>query len=141
YIQRIEEGVKATLESGNPNVELVVNKVYPSVRDNKFEIDLSFVEGAPAKMRVGQSITLNVRLSNETNKSLVLPKGSYIRETGGNYIYVMSLQGDMLTKRMIKIGRSNENFVEILGGLNIDERVVISSYSNFREAEHIRVRQ
>ncbi|MCB0807184.1 MAG: efflux transporter periplasmic adaptor subunit, partial [Bacteroidales bacterium] len=63
--------------------------------------------------------------------ALIVKRGGFFQETGGNWIYVVDPNSEFATKRKIRIGRQNTNYYEVMEGLEPDERVIISSYDSF----------
>lgn len=66
-----------------------------------------------------------------------MPKGSFFQSTGGKWAYVVDADGKTARKRFITIGRQNPKYYEVTSGLEEGERIILSSYSDYREAERI----
>ena len=66
YLARVKPGqrVAATID-GTPSI-LVVTKVYPQVKDGKFEIDLAWEGATPAGLRRGQAVQGKLELGRMT---------------------------------------------------------------------------
>jgi HlyD family secretion protein len=60
--------------------------------------------------------------------------------TGGQWIFRLNEAGDRATRVDIAIGRQNPQQYEILDGLNVGDRIIISGYENFGNAEVILLR-
>ncbi len=71
YITRVEAGLKGEFDLAGRSYELKVRRVFPAVRDNRFEVDFDFVGQAPADLRRGQ--TLHIRLQLGDVSEAVLP--------------------------------------------------------------------
>jgi HlyD family secretion protein len=74
---------------------------------------------------------------SELSQAVLLPNGSHYQTTGGRWIYVLDESGTRARRRDIQIGRQNSEYYEILEGLEPGERVIISSYESFGEAEQL----
>jgi HlyD family secretion protein len=81
-------------------------------------------------MKIGQTLPLQLKFSGVT-KCIIIPRGGFYQETGGNWIYVVDPSGSQAVKRSIRIGRQNTDFYEVLEGLHTGEKVVVSSYQAF----------
>lgn len=134
YIDRIKRNLTAVLERNGNEYPLRLRKVYPEVRDGKFKVDLVFTKDKPETIRTGQSYNIKLQLG-ESNKALLLPKGSFFQSTGGQWIFV--IQGDEALKKTISIGKQNSRYYEVLEGLKPGEKVITSNYDNFGNAERI----
>lgn len=137
YIARVLRGQTATTQPmGGERHPMVVTKVYPEVRDGRFEVDLEFPQGEPQGIRRGQTIRFQLEMSDPTEAMLV-PRGGFFQSTGGNWIYVVNESGNEAVKRTIRIGRQNTQHYEVLEGLEQGERVITSSYDTFGDADRL----
>ncbi len=136
YIDRVIRDLTAILERNNSEYGLRLRKVYPEVRNGKFKVDLVFTEKRPETIRTGQSYNIKLQLG-ESSDALLLPKGSFFQSTGGQWIFVVNPDGGEAIKRMIRIGKQNSRYYEVLEGLEAGEKVITSNYDSFGEAERI----
>lgn len=140
YIDRVAPGLNARASKNGTEIDLIIKKVYPEVSNGQFKADLvidqSKGDASPIKLRVGQSFPVDLRLG-ESTESLIVPKGSFFQNSGGKWAYVLSDDGKSAERREIKIGRQNPKYYEVLEGLDAGERIIISSYSNYGDADRI----
>ncbi len=136
YIDRVRNGLEASLERQNDQYQLMLTKVYPEVRDGRFEVDLIFRGNMPENIRTGQSYHLSLQLG-ETQDAVLIPRGGFFQSTGGQWIYVLKEGGQEAIKRSIRIGRQNPQYYEVLEGLEAGEKVVTSGYETFGENEKL----
>lgn len=134
YIDRVKAGLPATFERQNTDYELKVRKVFPEVRDGKFRTDFVFVGTRPDNIRSGQTYYINLELGQPT-ESILIPRGTFFQNTGGNWIFVLDKDGKKAYRRKIKIGRQNPQYYEVLDGLEPGERVITSGYESFKDNE------
>jgi len=136
YIDRVKKGLTATLDRQGKKYELKIRKVFPDVRQGKFTVEMVFTGDKPANMRTGQTYYTRLQLGNP-KKSLLLPKGSFFQQTGGQWIFVLTPDGKYAVKRKIKIGRQNPEYYELLSGLKAGEKVIVSGYDSFGDNERL----
>ena len=136
YIDRVKRNLTAVLERNGTEYELRIRKVYPEVRNGRFNVDLVFVNEKPETIRSGQSYNLKLQLG-ASNDALLLPKGSFFQSTGGQWIFVLDESGNVAWRRPIRIGKQNSRYYELLEGLETGEQVITSNYDNFGDAEKI----
>ncbi len=134
YLARIATGQTATTQLDGVSYPLRVRTVYPEVAAGRFEAELVFAAGTPLALRRGQSLRVRIELGSPEAARL-LPAGQYVRETGGQYVYVVSADGRTATRRAVQLGRQSPQHVEVLSGLDAGERVVTSSYGTFGDAD------
>ncbi|TAE96334.1 MAG: efflux RND transporter periplasmic adaptor subunit [Runella slithyformis] len=134
YISRIFAGLPGSFEFNGKNYALEITKIYPEVRNGRFEVDMRFAQGVPATIKRGQSSPIRLELGQAT-KATLLPVGGFFSDTGGNWVYVLDNSGKRAVKRKITLGRKNPEYYEVLEGLQPNEQVITSSYGNFGENE------
>ncbi|MGB0521823.1 MAG: efflux RND transporter periplasmic adaptor subunit [Flammeovirgaceae bacterium] len=138
YIDRVKRDLIATFERNGTEYQLKVRKVYPEVRNGKFKIDLVFTSDKPETIRSGQSYNIKLLLG-ASNEAILVPRGSFFQSTGGSWIFVMNGNETEALKRFIKIGKQNSKYYEIIDGLSVGERVILSGYEGFGDAEKISI--
>ena len=136
YLGRVAEGQIANAEVGGRAYRMRVSKIYPQVRNGAFEVDLQFVGQEPADLQRGQTVQTRLTLGDPA-PALLIPNGAFYNETGGNWVFVVSPDGDSAVKRQVRLGRRNADFIEVLDGLDPGERVITSPYTGFAERDRL----
>lgn len=136
YISRVYLNQESELEVSGKIYSLAIKKIYTKVAGGSFETDFVFTEETPKDIKRGQTISMRLKFSGIT-KAIMLPKGSFYQETGGNWIYVVDPSGAFAYKKKIKIGRQNTQKYEVLEGLEPGEKVIVSSYELFGKKEKL----
>ncbi|CCH03385.1 efflux RND transporter periplasmic adaptor subunit [Fibrella sp. WM1] len=134
YISRVFPGLTGSFEFNGQEHSIQISRVYPEVRNGRFEVDMTFTKGAPQGIKRGQSSPIRLELG-KASKATLLPVGGFFSDTGGNWVYVLDNSGKRATKRNITLGRKNPEFYEVLEGLQPGEQVITSSYENFGDNE------
>ncbi len=130
YISRIYTGLTGSFTFANKDYELKIKKVYTQVTSGRFQVDMEFVKDVPQGIRRGQTLQIRLALSDET-QALLLPRGGFYQQTGGNWIFKVNANGSAAYKVDIQLGRQNPDFYEVLQGLQPGDKVVTSSYENY----------
>ncbi|NAY93328.1 efflux RND transporter periplasmic adaptor subunit [Muricauda sp. JGD-17] len=136
YIDRVKRDLTALLERNDSIYPLRVRKVYPEVRNGRFQVDLVFTESKPETIRTGQTYNIKLQLG-ASNDALLLPKGGFFQSTGGQWVFVVDENGAEALKRDIRIGKQNSRYYEVLEGLEPGEKVITSNYDSFGQAQRI----
>ena len=136
YISRIFTGLKGNFDFAGKNYKLKISKVYTQVANGRFQVDMQFEDSVPAGIRRGQTLQIRLALSDETEAVLV-PKGGFYQQTGGNWIFKVSENGNSAYKVNIQLGRQNPDYYEVLDGLKPGDKVVTSSYENYGAMEEL----
>lgn len=130
YISRIFTGLNAGFDFAGKSYKLRITKVYTQVTNSRFQVDLDFVDEVPKGIRRGQTLQVRVTLSEE-RESVLLPKGGFFQQTGGNWIFKVAENGKTAYKVDIQLGNQNPEYYEVISGLKPGDRVVTSSYENY----------
>ncbi|MHB9013214.1 MAG: efflux RND transporter periplasmic adaptor subunit [Ignavibacteriaceae bacterium] len=136
YIARVVKGLQATAEIDGKDYKLVVIKVFPEVKNGKFQVDMNFEGTVPGGIRRGQTLQIRLQLSERT-KALLLPRGGFYQKTGGQWVFLLNSSGTEAVKRSISLGRQNPDYFEVLSGLKPGDKVVTSSYDNFGNVDKL----
>jgi len=130
YISRIFNGLTGTFAFNEKNYKLKIIKVFTQVVQSRFQVDMEFVGEMPKGLRKGQTLQITLALSDATT-AVMVPKGGFYQQTGGNWIFKMREDGKSAYKVDIQLGRMNTDYYEVLSGLNPGDKVVTSSYENY----------
>ena len=134
YITRVAPGQAARTAVDGRDHDLMITRVYPEVRDGRFEVDMAFTGPPPPTIRRGQSLRLRLELG-DPETALLLARGGVYQTTGGNWAYVLTEDGSRAERHAIQLGRQNPQFYEVTEGLRPGDRVVTSSYDAFGDAD------
>nr|WP_314839612.1 HlyD family efflux transporter periplasmic adaptor subunit [uncultured Flavobacterium sp.] len=132
YLDKIAAQQKGAVDFENKSIEVQITKVIPEIKNGRFQLELDFVSTEKLDLKQGLSFGVKLNLSEKT-KTVVLSKGSFNEETSGKWIFVVN--GNKAERRTIKLGRENPLYYEILGGLKAGEKVITSSYKDYKEVE------
>ncbi len=130
YLSRIYTGLKGSFSFADTSYQLEIKKVYTQVTNGRFQVDMQFTGKVPKGIRRGQTLQILLALSDE-RQSILLAKGGFYQQTGGNWIFKVSADGSKAYKVDIQLGNQNVDYYEVLQGLQPGDKVVTSSYENY----------
>jgi len=134
YLGRVDLGQHAKYKS----YDLQISKIYPQVQNGQFEVDFKFTKQQPDGIRRGQNIQLKLTLG-DANKAILIPNGAFYQDTGGKWIFVVNAQNQEAVKRPIRLGRRNNQFIEVIEGLEVGEKIVTSPYSSYQDMQRLKL--
>jgi len=129
YVDRVDLQQFAVAEHNGRDIELSISKIYPQITDGQFEVDMILTD-EPTGLRRGQTKQVRLTLGDNTD-AILIPNGAFYQETGGNWIFVLSTDGSEAIRRTVRMGRRNNEFIEVLDGLEPGERVITSPYTSY----------
>lgn len=139
YIDRVTTGLPASVTYQGKRYPLRVTKVVPEVKERTFDVDLVFTGEMPDNVRLGKSYRVQIELG-QPEKAIVIPRGNFYQQTGGNWIFKLNADRTKAVKVPITISRQNPRQYEITEGLQPGDWVIITGYDNFGDAEELILR-
>ena len=136
YLARVRRGQVANIELHGRPVNVTVQRIYPQVRDGRFRVDFDFDGASPGQLVAGETAQGRLQLGDDSSARIV-PVGPFLERTGGDWIFVVSSDGKSAQRRHIKVGRRSVEQLEILSGLAVGERVMISDYAALEKADRV----
>lgn len=136
YISRIFPGLTGDFTLSDKTYKLKIKKVYTQVTNGRFQVDMEFTGPVPQGIRRGQTLQIRLALGDET-QALLLAKGGFFQQTGGNWIFKVAENGNVAYKVDIQLGRQNPDYYEVLQGLKPGDKVVTSSYENYGNMQEL----
>ena len=138
YISKLNEGIQGRVSVNGSNFDIQLSKVLSEVVNGQFQVELLFKkESLPKSIKRGMSLKTKVFLSNDT-KALLISKGQFYQSTNGAWVFVVNADSKAV-KRKIVIGRENPFYYEILDGLEEGDKVITSSYDDFKKVDEIHI--
>jgi HlyD family secretion protein len=136
YISRIFTGLTGTFTFADSSYKLRITKVYTQVVNGRFQVDMTFLGPVPKGLRRGQTLQILLALSDE-RQSILVSRGGFYQQTGGNWIFKVSDDGKMAYKVNIQLGNQNTEFYEVLDGLKPGDKVITSGYDNYGSIQEL----
>jgi len=130
YISRIFIGLMGQATIAGKDYKLKIKKVYTQVISGRFQVDMEFEGVVPDGIRRGQTLQIRLALSDEV-EAILLPKGGFFQQTGGNWIFKVNENGKVAYKVDIQLGMQSPDYYQVLNGLQVGDKVITSSYENY----------
>lgn len=132
YINKLQVGIKGSLESNSKQYEVIISKILPEVKDGQFSVELNFIDAKIENLKIGMTFGVKLKLSADT-QSMMIPKGNFYKDTNGKWIFVV--KNNKASKRNINLGRENPMYYEVVSGLKKGETIITSDYTELKKYE------
>ena len=136
YISRIFIGLNGIASIAGKDYRLTIKKVFTQVTNNVFQVDMEFKDSIPQGIRRGQTVQIRLTLSDEM-EAVILPRGGFFQQTGGNWIFKVSEDGSKAYRVDIQLGLQSPDYFQVLQGLKPGDKVVTSSYENYGNMQEL----
>jgi HlyD family secretion protein len=138
YLNRVYNGQTGTFVLNNDTTvyKLRITQVFSAITNGRFQVDMKFVGKVPDGLRKGQTLQVTLDLSDE-RQAILVPKGGFYQQTGGNWIFKVSEDGKTAYRVDIQLGQMSPDYYEVLSGLKPGDKVVTSSYENYTNMQEL----
>jgi HlyD family secretion protein len=132
-------GQPASVDTRNGIVKGLVSRIDPSVQNGTVTVDVQFSDPLPLGARPDLSVDGTIELDNLKD---VLYVGRPVHGQADSTIGLFKLidDGSEATRVNVKIGKVSVNSVQVLEGLKVGDKVILSDMSSMDAFDRIRLR-
>ena len=139
YGDRVAAGGKAVVKIGSEKLEGSVSSVTPLSRNGVISFTVQLNEDNHRRLRSG--LKTDVYVMNAVKEDVMrIANASYYVGRGEYELFVLDSDKE-LVKRKVQLGDSNFEFVEVVGGLQPGDKVVVSDMSNYKNRNKLKLKQ
>lgn len=136
FARDLAPGMRAEVAGDGRAWQGIVNAISPEVVAGEVAARLRFDEVEPPRLRQNQRLSVRIVLDHRDNV-LTVTRGAFVNDSGGRHAYVVHDGFAVMTP--IRLGASAIDKVEILEGLKVGDRIVISGTENFNGAARMAI--
>ena len=137
YGDRVSVGGKAIVKVGQTKLVGQVSSVTPLSKNGVISFIVQLQDAGNSRLRSG--LKVDVYVMNAVRQDVLrLANASYYVGRGDYDLFVRTAD-DELTKRKVRLGDSNFEYVEVVDGLKPGDRVVVSDMSAFKHKTRLRL--
>jgi len=129
---RLEQDVIVT--AGGDKARGRITRIEPSVRDGVVIVDVGFehdsLPGARPDLRVEGVIQ-----TGSVTDVMTIPRPVFSRENSESDLFVLDETGSRAVRTQVRLGVGSVSTMEVVSGLNIGDRVIVSDTSGFQNRE------
>ena len=130
-------GMPAQITSNGAKFAGEIAAVSPEVVNGEVTARVRFADGKqPPGLRQNQRLSVRVVMGTKRNV-LKVERGPFVEEDGGNVAYI--IDGGTAARTSIRTGASSLDAVEIVSGLKVGDRIVVSGSDQFDNADRVRI--
>lgn len=138
YGDRISVGGKAVVRIGRDRLAGTVSNITPQSRDGVIAFTVTLDDDHHRRLRSG--LKTDVYVMHDVIEDVVrVANGSYYTGPGDYELFVLTSENE-LTRRRVRLGDSNFDYVEVRSGLEPGDQVVISDMKQFRERDNLKLK-
>jgi HlyD family secretion protein len=137
YADEIVAGTPAVITYDARDYPGAVKSLSPEVEGSRVRGVVTFSGEAPAGLKQNQRVSTRVVLEEKPDVVKV-PRGPFLEAGGGRIAYV--IEDGVARPRAIEVGSLSVAEIEILTGLEVGDRIIISDTARFDDAKSILLR-
>lgn len=130
----LHAGMDADLSGGGRHWKGIVSGVSPEVVAGQVTTRLRFADKKPAGLRQSQRLSVRTLIERRENV-LMVDRGSFLDALGGGFVYLV--RDNVAERHPVRLGAASIAKVEILDGLAVGDRIVISGTEAFNNAARV----
>lgn len=135
----IQIGQIASIDTRNGIIPGKVARIDPAVQQGTVTVDVTLEGELPRGARPDLSVDGTIELER-LEDVLYVGRPAYGQPMSTVGLFKLSSQDDTAERIQVQLGRSSVNTIEIIGGLNIGDQVILSDTSQWDDADRIRLR-
>ena len=138
YGDRVSAGGKAIVKIGSDKLEGTVSSVTPLSKNGVISFSVQLKEDNHRRLRSG--LKTDVYVMNDVKEDVMrIANGSFYVGRGEYELFVCDSDSE-LVKRKVQLGDSNFEYVEVLSGLKLGDRVVVSDINSYKYKNKLKLK-
>jgi HlyD family secretion protein len=128
---------KTEIKTGNHRLTGHIENIIPLVSNGKIMFNISLDDAENELLRPGLKVDVYVVNSIKADVARI-PNRSFYSGSGEYDLWVV--KNKKAEKRRVKLGKSSSTYIEILEGLDVGEKIIVSNMSRFRDKSKLQIR-
>jgi len=137
-IRDVAIGQRVIIDTRNNEVIGVVSRIDPAVVNGNVQVDVEFVDPLPSDARPDLSIDGEIKIA-EISNTLFVARPLFAQSEANSSLYKISADGQFAERITVKLGKGSINQVQILEGLMLGEKVIISDPSSWDSYQKVSI--
>ena len=136
----VEVGQKVRLEMGRDTTEGVVQRIDPAVTERLVTVDVELTGDSGRQLRPDLTVTARIVI-DRVPETLVVDRPAGLRDDAEEVeLFRLDRDGNRALRVPVQIGRISARSVEIVGGLEAGDRIILADMTEWIEEPEVRIR-
>ncbi|MDE6098475.1 MAG: efflux RND transporter periplasmic adaptor subunit [Muribaculaceae bacterium] len=135
--ERVKVGAPVLVRVGKQELQGMVESVTPQSNAGAVGLRVSLDDPRVKGLRSGLRADLFISYGYKDDVVRV-PQGSFFKGPGEYQMFVLDSDSH-LTRRHVKLGDSNRQYIEVISGLEPGDRVVVNDMENYRNSTNLKI--
>lgn len=139
YGDRVSVGSRAIVKVGKTRLEGTISNLTPLSKNGVISFTVTLADDDNSRLRSGLKTDVYV-MCDIKDEAVRIATGPYFKGPGEYELFVQTGDGE-LSRRKVRLGDSNFEYVEVVEGLKPGDRVVVSDMSNFNNSNTLKIKK
>lgn len=137
-IREVAVGQSVMIDTRNDKVKGIVSRIDPAVVNGFVQVDVIFNSPLPKDARPDLTVDGEI-ITTKIIDTLFVSRPLFSQSQSTASLYRISLDGNFAERIQVKLGKGSVNQIQIVEGLNIGEKIIISDPTDWDNYEKIRI--
>lgn len=129
-------GQKVVVDTRSSEITGEVMRIDPAVKAGMVQVDVKLADILPAEVRPELTVDGLIEISNIEN-ALYVKRPMYAPRNTQMDLFKLSQNQQFASKKLVNLGQSSVNQIQILSGLNVGDEIIISDTKNWQDHNEI----
>ncbi|MDP3517588.1 MAG: HlyD family efflux transporter periplasmic adaptor subunit [Pseudohongiella sp.] len=132
-------GMPATVDTRTSKIHGKVSRIDPAVVDGSVLVEIELEGPLPQEVRPELNIEANINITSIPD-TLSVRRPVFARPNSQSTVYRLNAAGDIAEQVTVRYGAASTNVIEVLEGLGVGDRIIVSDPDSFNTHERILIR-
>jgi HlyD family secretion protein len=134
----VQIGQIASIDTRNGVIAGKVSRIDPSVRDGSVVVDVKLEGALPQGARPDLSVDGTITIER-LDDVVYVGKPTNAAEGGATELFKVNADGKEAARQKVRLGRSSVNTIEVIEGLRVGDRVILSDMAQYDGYDRVRL--
>lgn len=139
-VQELKRGLSVSIDTRFGLVDGVVTRIDPRVIEGNVQVDVELTGTLPEGARPDLSITGTI-VVEQIEDALYIDRPAGVSALSSAELYALDTNNQTAKIRTVKLGKASVSSIQILAGVNLGDRVVVSDTTDFQQHNAIKILQ
>ena len=135
----VQIGQIASIDTRNGVIAGKVSRIDPSVRDGSVVVDVKLEGALPQGARPDLSVDGTITIER-LDDVVYVGKPTNAAEGGATELFKVNADGKEAARQKVRLGRSSVNTIEVIEGLRVGDRVILSDMAQYDGYDRVRLK-
>jgi len=136
YLGQLHRNMAAIIRIGDTQIKGTVVNIQPAVQNGIVTFDIQLDEPGNKLLRPNMKVDV-FPVTASQNNVLRVANGQAFKGSGTQYVFV--LKNGLAEKRMVTVGMTNFDYVELTGDIKQGEEVITTDMSDYKNAKTVKI--